>query len=169
MQESLAQQTHSFCHVPSIDSRRTPSPQPWLMPGWTEVERRQVCRFRVQKHLLSVCANYAGQILDISRTGLAFRLVHFLPQAGGKRGIHPHQSDTLDILSPGLDGYFFKDLRVRTVCDRSLGRLYPENKDLILYRRSVRLLEPLHADQLASLQRYLEGNIHEAAAANYFS
>ncbi len=168
MQENLQQPVHTFNFAPGSDKHRPPAPRTWMNNGLQEVERRRARRYQIQGRLLSVCAYYAGQILDISRTGLAFQIVYFLKEAGGKAD-GPLKSDTLDILSPGLTGYFFRDLPVQTVCDLSLGQLYPENDAIIAYRRSVRLAEPLRKDQLLSLQRYLGGCIHEVAPANHFS
>lgn len=169
MQENVQPQARAFNYTPSISIQPPLSSQAGQLNGMNKVERRQTRRYQVQGRLLSVCEFYAGQILNISRTGLAFQIVHFLPTAGGKAGHHPLRSDKLDILSPGLSGYYFRNLQVKTIWDLNVGRLYPENDSIIAFRRSVQLVEPLRNDQLESLQRYLRGKIDEAAPANYFS
>lgn len=168
MQENLERPGHTPSFTPFLGGHITSS-QFSFAYGQEKIERRRVRRYRVQGRLLSICKSYAGQILDISRCGLAFQIVHFLPHAGGKGKAHPRQSARLDILSPGLSGYFFRDLPVKTISDLNLGRLHPENDGIIAYRRSVQLLEPLGIDQLLLLERYLKGRIHETAPANYFS
>ena len=139
-----------FAIYPGCTSRRQPE------STLHHAERRKTRRYRVRGHLLSVCDNYAGQIQDISQTGLSFTIVHFLTQAGDNLSqLKPQPSDKLDILTPGLVGYFFRNVAVQTVSDLNLGRLYPKNQDIIVYRRSVRLATPLDDAQLTRLQRFL--------------
>lgn len=134
--------------------------QPQPEHGSKHIEKRKNRRYRICGHLLSVCDYYAGQILDISRTGLSCQIVHFLTKANDKIcHIKPFRSDKIDILSPGLAGYFFRSLPVREVWDLNLGQLYQENKEIIAYRRSILLASPLREDQFASLKYYLADDL----------
>lgn len=161
MQENI-QPAHGLRIYPQFSDYPTYFSLPQPEHGLRHVERRQTRRYGVRGHLLSVCDYYAGQILDISRTGLSCKIVHFLGRGDGKVcRIKPRQSDRLDILSPGLNGYFFRDLQVREVWDLNLGRLYPENENIIVYRRSIQLVTPFQNDGLASLQRYLVDDLRE--------
>lgn len=161
MQENI-QPAQGSSFYPQFNDHQIRFPLPRPKQGPRCAERRKARRYQVRGHLLSVCDYYAGQILDISRTGLSFKIVHFLSQADGKVCcMEPRQSDKLDILSPGLSGYFFRDMRVQTVWDLNLGQLYQENKDIIAYRRSVLLASPLEDKQFAKLQRYLLDGLND--------
>ena len=103
-------------------THRSLAPAPTAVPF--SADRRNFPRFRVCKHLLSVCDFHAGQILEISRTGLSFEVVHFRQSVEGNivPASKPRQSDKIDILSLGFDGYLFRNLSVLAVFDLQLGR-----------------------------------------------
>lgn len=136
---------------PSGEDRQ---PQEALPPV---ADRRKSPRFKVGNELLCVSDDYAGQILDISPTGMAFALVKFRLHATNAAPMHqPCQSERLNILHAGpLSFFIMKNLQVNEWHDRSTGLLYPGNAALVNYRRGVGFAVPLTAKEFAALQPYL--------------
>jgi hypothetical protein len=121
-------------------------------------DRRKSPRFKVGNKLICVSDNYAGQILDISPTGLAFQLVKFLSQkATSSAPMHqPSTSERLNILHAGpLSFSIMKNLRISKLHDRATGLLYPGNADIVNYRRGVGFAVPITDNEFETLRPYL--------------
>lgn len=120
-------------------------------------ERRRFPRFKVGNELICVSDDYAGQILDISPTGLAFQLVKFRPTSTKVASMpQPRQSEKLNILHAGPFSFFImKNLEVKGLHDRETGLLYPNNADIVNYRRGVSFALPLADNEFDALQPYL--------------
>jgi hypothetical protein len=130
--------------------------QPYYRAKETFKDRRNFWRYKPRKNILSVCEHNAGQILDISLTGMAFKISHCLERSGdGKIGNRPKRSDTINILGPALDGYIMREVPVKTIADRSMGHMYPGNKNIQLYRRMIQFAAPLTESQFSCLLPYL--------------
>lgn len=120
-------------------------------------DRRRSPRFRVGNELLCVSDDYAGQILDISPTGLAFQLVKFRPTSAKVSSMpQPRQSEKLNILHAGpLSFFIMKNLQVKGLHDLATGLLYPGNAEIVNYRRGVSFAVPLAEKEFDALHPYL--------------
>lgn len=120
-------------------------------------DRRQHPRFKVGNELLCISDYTAGQILDISPTGMAFKLVNFsLRSANDSSSQAPLQCKKLSILHAGpLSFFIMKDLNIKESHDKTTGLLYPGNGNIKTYRRGVGFAEPLAAKEFEALQPYL--------------
>ena len=121
-------------------------------------DRRRFSRFKVGDELLCVSDCHAGQILDISPTGMAFQLVNFrLTSAKDSSTPQPcSQSEKLNILHAGpLSFYIMKNLEIKESHDRTTGLLYPGNATIVTYRRGVSFAVPLAEREFDALQPYL--------------
>lgn len=122
-------------------------------------DRRKFPRFKVADELLCVSDYSAGQILDISPTGMAFQVVNFSLNSAKDSPIQPPlQCEKLSILHTGpLSFFIMKNLLVKESHDRTTGLLYPGNSNIRTYRRGVGFAVPLATTVFDSLQPYLAG------------
>lgn len=121
------------------------------------IERRRFPRYRLGNGLLCVSDYYAGQIMDISPTGMAFHLVNFTMPPAKATLLHlPLQSGNVSILHAGPLSYFImKNLRVKETHDLATGLLYPGNANIMTFRRGVSFAEPLADGEFDTLHPYL--------------
>lgn len=120
-------------------------------------DRRKSPRFKVGNELLCAAEDYAGQILDISPTGMAFALVKFRPTSTNAAPMQqPCKNERLNILHAGpLSFIIMKNLQANKLYDRSTGLLYPGNADIVNFRRGVGFAVPLTCSEFEALQPYL--------------
>lgn len=153
-------------NIPPSTKNRLVSPS-FASPAYGEVQpreslppvadRRRYPRFKVGDELLCVSDYCAGQILDISPTGMAFQLVNFSLKSAKDAAISsPLQCEQLSILHTGpLSFFIMKNLQVKESHDRTTGLLYPGNPQIKTYRRGVGFAVPLAAKEFDALQPYL--------------
>ena len=119
-------------------------------------DRRTSRRFRVKNRLLAVCETYSGEIFDISRSGLSFRIAHVRKEEEKiARRVKPSPSRTVDIFSPGSCRHLFKDLEIGVVFDRYAGPFYSDNGRILQFRRGIRFAVELTESQMEALMPYL--------------
>jgi len=110
----------------------------------------------VKNRLLAVCETYSGEIFDISRSGLSFRIAHVRKEEEKiARRVKPSPSRTVDIFSPGSCRHLFKDLEIGVVFDRYAGPFYSDNGRILQFRRGIRFAVELTESQMEALMPYL--------------
>lgn len=127
----------------SLQSQRRKSPK----------NKRKHRRFKVRRGMLAVSETFMGQILDISKTGLSFLILHFLKDPGKTPDLF-RKISSLDILSSGLTGYILKTIPVISTFDQELGPMFPDRKDIIVFRRGIQI-PPFSLEQFEMVQRFI--------------
>lgn len=127
-----------------------------IMPVRMHAERRNNIRYRLERPLLAVSEYYSGEIFDIGRNGLSFMIVHLYNESDpSPNRWESHYIDILDVRTQKENIHLVKGLRVEEAYDVYLGALHPDNRQILKFRRGVKLAGAMSDSQLERLLPYL--------------